>query len=294
MSFSRSSGSGSPDRPSSSANRSASRARASSRSSRERPWEDRTWPSAKAGQTRSARLRTSPAACSRPRRRERRRRPSSRSRRTSVDAVLAGAPAHCSAGAGVGRGTGADRRPRPDGRGRDPRGQEGELGRSRSLARVLRAGGRNRAAGGELDRAPARDDQHREARGLDRVVAGGAQRHLARGGLGTGADDEQVDVPAPAARRPWRPAPWRGSSAVCRAAASPSSMTPIVLMLTDGLSRSPAGATAIAAGPPSSSLWAGMPGLTVPGGGAVLGSEDDHVGVLAFRPARRARRWCRD
>ena len=42
-------------------------------------------------------------------------------------------------------------------------------------------------------------------------------------------------------------------------------MMPTVLMLTDGAVCSPAGATAIAAGPPSSSLWAEMPGLTRPG-----------------------------
>ena len=41
-------------------------------------------------------------------------------------------------------------------------------------------------------------------------------------------------------------------------------MTPTVLTLTEGCSRRPAGATAIAAGPPSSSLWAEIPGLTRP------------------------------
>ena len=50
---------------------------------------------------------------------------------------------------------------------------------------------------------------------------------------------------------------------------------------------------AIAAGPPSSSLWAEMPGLTVPGGGAVLGAEDDDVGVLALGQLGQARRWSR-
>ncbi len=41
-------------------------------------------------------------------------------------------------------------------------------------------------------------------------------------------------------------------------------MTPTVLTETAGLERSPAGATAIAEEPPSSSLWAEMPGLTSP------------------------------
>ncbi len=41
-------------------------------------------------------------------------------------------------------------------------------------------------------------------------------------------------------------------------------MTPTVLTLTAGLVWSPAGATAIADGPPSRSLWAEIPGFRVP------------------------------
>ena len=66
--------------------------------------------------------------------------------------------------------------------------------------------------------------------------------------------------------------------AVSRAALSPSSMTPTVPTLT-GFSNSPAGARAIAEGPPSSSLWAEMPGFRVPRGSGI-GAEDDHGGVL--------------
>ncbi len=64
-------------------------------------------------------------------------------------------------------------------------------------------------------------------------------------------------------------------------------MTPTVLTLTEGWERRPAGATAIAAGPPSSSLWAGIPGLTVPG--AVRYSEPKTITSAFSRSASSVR-----
>ena len=74
------------------------------------------------------------------------------------------------------RGAGADRRPRSIDRGRRPRGQAAGVGESV-----------------EADRLSAGNHEDRRGRGLDRVVAGGAEGHLPLRRLRTGADDEEVD-----------------------------------------------------------------------------------------------------
>ena len=56
-----------------------------------------------------------------------------------------------------------------------------------------------------------------------------------------------------------------------------------MLTLTEGRERRSAGATATAAGPPSSSLWAAMPGLERARSSPVVGAEYHDVGVLLHR-----------
>ena len=62
---------------------------------------------------------------------------------------------------------------------------------------------------------------------------------------------------------------------------------PTVLTLTEGCSAKPAGATAIAEGPPSSSLWAEIPGFTMPT--AVRYSEPKTMMSARSRSASSAR-----
>ncbi len=129
-------------------------------------------------------------------------------------------------------------------------------GRDPEIAAVIlvvrRPAGRRRRS--KVERDAAGDDQHRVGGGLDRVVAGGAEDDLALGRLGPGTDHEQVDRTAAVLGDAGAERGREAVGGLRGRLASPSSMTPTVLTLTDGLVWSPAGATAIADGPPSSNL----------------------------------------
>ena len=136
--------------------------------------------------------------------------------------------------------------------------------------------------GSKLDRPAAGHDEHREARRLDRVVAGGAEGHLAGGRLGARADDEQIDVAGAGAL---------GNRGAKRRGEALGGLTGSRIALVDDPDRVDADRGVVAQPgrgdgdrrrAAEQQLVGGNARLDRAGRGAVLGAENDHVGILAL------------